>query len=247
MAGVITLASSTCWSCAPAIASEGLVLPEDGGTSLVLDFDNVFSKTQKQRLASKIEQLEADKDIRVRVVTRVGSEVPSDKSLAQYWKADSRTIVVFEDATSPNILSFAFTDETKAILSRDFFRELQEVAFTCRAWTSTSELTVWPTLAGGLLAGYGLRSGVAGFLSIPIFIFVWALGLQPITSRTDELLPLAQNLGLFAFALAATYLTPIFGQVALPTLDVPSKKSPPQEGERKSDAGQLKENDEGQS
>eukprot|EP00959_Pyramimonas_sp_CCMP1952_P069081 1442375-Pyramimonas_sp.AAC.1 len=72
---------------------------------------------------------------------------------------------------------------------------------------------------GGVVLGYGLRTGVAAFLSIPIIILVWALGLEPILSRADDVstaLPALQNVGLALFAAAAIYLTPVLGKVELP-------------------------------
>ena len=53
----------------------------------------------------------------------------------------------------------------------------------------TRNLTLWPSIAGGLLAGFGLRAQMLPYFAIPSFILTYALGILPITSRTDDVLP----------------------------------------------------------
>ena len=103
----------------------------------------------------------------------------------------------------------------------------------------TRNLTLWPSIAGGLLAGFGLRAqmrecafvecavpvwgartegltgplGAVPYFAIPSFILTYALGILPITSRTDDVLPVATNLFWFTAVALLLALTPAVGSL----------------------------------
>ena len=112
----------------PALAAEGL-LPTDGGRTAVLDFGQVLTPSEAGRLQAAIEGLETETGWKLRVLTRYSAAqdgVPDDAALRRYWAADKRTIVVLEDVSNPNILSFFYSGESvKPTLPFFFFSELQ--------------------------------------------------------------------------------------------------------------------------
>ena len=77
----------------------------------------------------------------------------------------------------------------------------------------TRNLTLWPSIAGGLLAGFGLRAQMLPYFAIPSFILTYALGILPITSRTDDVLPVATNLFWFTAVALLLALTPAVGSL----------------------------------
>ena len=52
-------------------------------------------------------------------------QVPDYPTLQKYWKVDSKSVIVTEDASNAQILSFAYSSAVKQQLSSDFFLELQ--------------------------------------------------------------------------------------------------------------------------
>ncbi|PSC68992.1 methanol dehydrogenase [Micractinium conductrix] len=92
----------------------------------VIDLARVVPSARLEGLQQQLKQLESDTGWRVRMLTRPGpSNEPSVEEIRAGWTVDDRTIVVFVDPTSPNILNFKFGREVRSVLRPQFFTELQ--------------------------------------------------------------------------------------------------------------------------
>lgn len=95
-------------------------------SSPVLDFAGVLSPAKANSLLSDIHILEAEAGWRLRVITKSGSSSSiSGKDLKDLWKPDAKTVIVFEDLSSPNIINFNAGADVIVKLPRQFFVELQ--------------------------------------------------------------------------------------------------------------------------
>lgn len=92
----------------------------------IADAAQVLPKGVIESKQEQLRSLERDTGYKVRVLSRYGpSDSPSIEEIRKGWQTDEKTIVVFVDPTSPNILVFNFGPEIQKILSRPFFTELQ--------------------------------------------------------------------------------------------------------------------------
>ncbi|PRW56026.1 methanol dehydrogenase [Chlorella sorokiniana] len=91
----------------------------------VLDLARVVPSGQLEGLQQQLRDLESETGWRVRMLTRYGSDGPSDAELRAGWRTDERTVVILVDPSSPNIMNFKFGREVRSVLSAPFFTELQ--------------------------------------------------------------------------------------------------------------------------
>ena len=92
----------------------------------IADFARVLPRDRVTEYQDRLRALEKDTGFKVRVLsTQYGEQNFSTDTIRRTWSVDEKTVVVFVDPTSPNILSFKFGLEVQKLLSRPFFTELQ--------------------------------------------------------------------------------------------------------------------------
>ena len=110
----------------PAFSAVPLSSPTIDNNTPFLDLAHVVPAGKLQGIQTQITQLEKDTGYRVRVLTRFGpSNDPSVEEIRAGWNVDGRTVVVFIDPSSPNIMNFKFGTGVQKLLPRAFFTELQ--------------------------------------------------------------------------------------------------------------------------
>jgi hypothetical protein len=91
-----------------------------------VDLARIIPAAKLQPLEEQLLSLERDTGYRVRVLTRYGLDnSPDAAQIRAQWHVDGRTVVVFVDPSSPNIISFKWGPEVQRLLPRPFFTELQ--------------------------------------------------------------------------------------------------------------------------
>eukprot|EP00889_Picochlorum_renovo_P000082 jgi/Picre1/27112/NNA_000082.t1 len=190
----------------------------------IADAAQVLPKGVIESKQEQLRSLERDTGYKVRVLSRYGpSDSPSIEEIRKGWQTDERTIVVFVDPSSPNILVFNFGPEIQKILSRPFFTELQsrygnlfyvrengearaveealDALDVCLRKGGCANLRIKPQ-------GFCRRSWVWALLFSPLWgTLSINFGLGPVVSRTDDPVPLIANISasIVAAALVANY------------------------------------------
>eukprot|EP00241_Pyramimonas_parkeae_P006608 CAMPEP_0114238522 /NCGR_PEP_ID=MMETSP0058-20121206/7969_1 /TAXON_ID=36894 /ORGANISM="Pyramimonas parkeae, CCMP726" /LENGTH=340 /DNA_ID=CAMNT_0001350637 /DNA_START=285 /DNA_END=1307 /DNA_ORIENTATION=- len=104
-------------------------LPLDGGSSYVLDYGRVLRGNAKLKLDSDLQRLQEDTGWKLVVLTSYGEgTAPPLRALQQYWKADSKTIIVSVDEFKGNVLEFYYDSVNpvvKQTIPRNVFQELR--------------------------------------------------------------------------------------------------------------------------
>ena len=102
------------------------ISPQVSNDMPFLDMARVVPSGKIDAFESQLRQLEAETGWKVRVLTRFGpSDTPSTQEIRSGWGVDDKTVVVFIDPSSPNIMSFRYGQAVQKILPRPFFTELQ--------------------------------------------------------------------------------------------------------------------------
>lgn len=100
--------------------------PQVSNDTPFLDLAHVVPTGKIDALQAQLRLLETETGWKVRVLTRFGpSDKPSIEEIRSGWGVDDKTVVVFVDPSSPNIMSFKFGQAVQKIIPRPFFTELQ--------------------------------------------------------------------------------------------------------------------------
>lgn len=92
----------------------------------IIDLAHVFPPAKLLSAQESLKALENETGWKVRVITRYGPDQgPGIEEIRSGWSVDGKTVVIFLDPSSPNILNFRFGPQVQKILPRPFFTELQ--------------------------------------------------------------------------------------------------------------------------
>ncbi|KAL4457453.1 hypothetical protein ABPG75_012318 [Micractinium tetrahymenae] len=123
-AGAVALSAALAWApvAVPEALAQSAVISND---TPVVDLARVVPSARLEGLQQQLRDLERETGWRVRMLTRFGNDGPSVEELRAGWTTDERTVVVFVDPSSPNIMNFKFGREVRQVLRPQFFTELQ--------------------------------------------------------------------------------------------------------------------------
>ncbi|GAQ79962.1 hypothetical protein KFL_000430040 [Klebsormidium nitens] len=100
------------------------VRPERNGP--IIDGASIIPDGREGELANGLAEFADQTGWKIRIVTRNGpGSFPSGNEVRSVWNLDSRTIVVIDDVSAPNVLNFNTGDGVREKLPRQFFTELQ--------------------------------------------------------------------------------------------------------------------------
>lgn len=132
LARLRSAAAATSLAAALALAPLNSAALAQGGSSLisnavpVVDLARVVPSERLEPLNRQLLDLEQATGWRVRMLTRYGPTAePTLEQLRDGWSVDDKTVVVFVDPSSPNIMTFNFGRGVREVLRPQFFTELQ--------------------------------------------------------------------------------------------------------------------------
>ena len=89
----------------------------------VIDLAKTLTDIQEQRLATELEQFEAETGWKLRVLTQY-DRTPG-KAVKDFWALDDKSVLLVADSRGGNILNFNVGDAVYRLLPRTFWVELQ--------------------------------------------------------------------------------------------------------------------------
>lgn len=97
------------------------LLPDE--STPVIDLARVFTPIQRQALVEELDAVEAQEGWKLRVLTQY-DRTPG-LAVKDFWGVDERSLVLIADSRGGNLLNFSVGDDMFALLSRNYWVELQ--------------------------------------------------------------------------------------------------------------------------
>jgi hypothetical protein len=131
-------------SATPSLARlEGVNKPEllpstPGASTFVIDVAGFLSDGQERRIQSRVEALQSDTGVKLRVLAQNYPETPG-LAIKDYWGVDENTIVFVADPNTGNILNFNVGDNVDFQVPRSFWSKLAGKFGTKFYWQDNGE------------------------------------------------------------------------------------------------------------
>jgi hypothetical protein len=134
--------STSSSTASPAAARlEGVNKPEllpPGPPVPVLDVAGFLTPGEKARLTARVEALQADTGVRLRVLAQNYPQTPG-LAIKDYWAVDGDTVVFVADPNTGNILNFNVGDGVDLRVPRSFWSRLASKFGTKRYWQEAGQ------------------------------------------------------------------------------------------------------------